>query len=57
MNERAQMKRNLSYMLLFAFVILLFAGVAWKTLGPDECVDEGGSVIGPMTRGQRCADP
>jgi hypothetical protein len=49
-NKSAQMKRIHPLIPIVAFVMLLLAGLFWKTFSAAECVDQGGTVVGPMTR-------
>jgi hypothetical protein len=49
------MKRVQPLLLIVTVAVLLVAGIAWKIADAGECVDGGGAVIAPMTRGQGCA--
>jgi hypothetical protein len=48
------MKRISPLVLVVACVALLVAGIAWKIAGADECMDQGWTVVAPMTHGQDC---
>lgn len=53
--DDVKMRRMHPLILLLAFVALLVAGVLWEILRADDCMDEGGIVVAPMTRFQSCA--
>lgn len=55
-NKSAQMRRIYPLLVIVACVVLLVVGVLWKILSADECVDQGGIVVAPMTRSQHCVD-
>jgi hypothetical protein len=50
------MKRIHPLLLIIACVVLFVVGLLWKVLDADDCMDKGGTVIGPMTRSQHCVD-
>lgn len=53
-NNASAMKRFYPLLLIVLFVLLLVGGLAWKVVRAEECMEEGGTVIAPMTRGQDC---
>lgn len=54
-SDTVAMRRGYPLLLILAFVMLLAGGIIWKFIGAKECVDAGGIVLAPMTRGQNCA--
>ena len=48
------MKGFTELLLIIALVVLLAAGFAWRIIGVDDCMESGGTPVGPMTRTQHC---
>ena len=48
------MKRIHPLLLMMLFAVLLVGGVVWRIMDADECGEQGGLVVGSMTRSQHC---
>ena len=49
------MKRIHPLILIVTIVLLFAGGLLWKITSASQCMGDGGTVIGPMTRSQGCA--
>jgi len=50
------MKRIQPLLLIVVCAVLVVVGVVWKIFDADDCIEQRGTVVAPMTRGQHCVE-